>query len=347
MPSKNGSFAVTLVEDEPSIAELMTRALKLWKHEFQVCSSAEQAIGLLQDHPTPILLTDLGMPGNGGLWLVRETRERWPDMMVIVMTGNQDVESAVECLNAGAHQYLFKPVDLQQLRRVLENALETSRLRREHKDYQQKLEATVRRQTRKIRRLFLSGINSLIRALEARDPYTSGHSQRVRSSSVALATSLGLSRREVRQINLAAALHDIGKVAIPETILNKPGKLTPDEWIAIQAHPVTGENILRPIIHSKAILAGIRNHHERLDGRGYPDGLEGDEIHLFARIISVADYFDAITSARPYRSAMKLAEACQTLHEAAGSQLEPQFVEVFLNEVVGRHPEELGRAVAV
>jgi response regulator RpfG family c-di-GMP phosphodiesterase len=335
------------VEDEPSITELMSRALRLWDHDFQVCTNAEDAISLLQKHPTPILLTDLGMPGQGGLWLVRETRERWPEMMVIVMTGNQDVGSAVECLNAGAHQYLFKPVDLQQLRRVLDNALETIRLRREHKDYQQRLEATVRRQTRKIRRLFLSGINSLIRALEARDPYTSGHSQRVRSSSVALARSLKMSRTEVRQISLAAALHDIGKVAIPEAILNKPGKLTPDEWLAIQAHPVTGENILRPIIHSKAIRAGIRGHHERLDGCGYPDGLEGDEIHVFARIISVADYFDAITSARPYREAMHLAEACRVLHEAAGSQLEPQFVEVFLNEVVQRHPEELGRAVAI
>jgi response regulator RpfG family c-di-GMP phosphodiesterase len=339
----NGSLTITVVEDEPSLAEFVSFALKKWNHGAQSCSTAEEAVELLAQQPTPVLLTDLGLPGNSGLWLVQQVRQRWPEMIVIVMTANQDVGTAVECLNAGAHQYLFKPVNLQQLRRVLEGALETSRLREERTKQQQKLESTVRRQTRKIRRLFLSGINSLIRALEARDAYTSGHSQRVRSSSIALARALGFSRREVRQIGLAAALHDIGKVAIPETILNKPGPLTPDEWLAIQAHPVTGENILRPIIRNPAILSAIRGHHERLDGRGYPDGLCGEQIPVFARLIAVADNFDAITSVRPYRAAMTLSEACAIMRQASGSALEPLYVEVFLRRVIERQPEELGR----
>ncbi len=343
MPSMSGSLAITVVEDDPSLAEFVSFALKKWNHASQVCTTAEEAIGAIEQNPTPILLTDLGLPGSGGLWLVQQVRERWPDTLVIVMTANQDVETAVECLNAGAHQYLFKPINLQQLRRAVENALETNRLRQERARQQRKLEATVQRQTRKIRRLFLSGINSLIRALEARDAYTSGHSQRVRSSSMALAKSLGFGQREVRQIGLAAALHDIGKVAIPEIILNKPGPLTADEWLAIQAHPVTGENILRPIIRNTAILSAIRGHHERLDGRGYPDGLSGDQIPIFAKLISVADYFDAITSVRPYRGAMTLDQACATLREASGSALEPLYVEVFLRRVVDRQPEELGR----
>jgi len=345
MPS-SGSLAITVVEDDPSLAEFVSFALAKWQHEAQCCGSAEEAISLLEKQPTPVLLTDLGLPGCNGLWLVQQVRERWPETMVIVMTANQDVETAVECLNAGAHQYLFKPVNLEQLRRVVEGALETSRLRQERIRQQEKLEATVGRQTRKIRRMFLSGINSLIRALEARDAYTSGHSQRVRSASIALARSLGFGPREVRQIALAAALHDIGKVAIPESILNKPGSLTPDEWLAIQAHPVTGENILRPIIRSRAILSAIRGHHERLDGRGYPDGLTGEQIPVLAKVISVVDYFDAITSVRPYRGAMTLDEACSTLREASGSVLEPLYVEVFVRRVIERKPEDPARSSA-
>jgi HD-GYP domain-containing protein (c-di-GMP phosphodiesterase class II) len=151
---------------------------------------------------------------------------------------------------------------------------------------------------------------------------------------VALARALGLGRKEVRQISLAAALHDIGKVAVPEAVLNKPGALTEEEWRVIRAHPVVGEQILRPVIRSRAILGAIRGHHERLDGHGYPDGLSGEGIPLLARVLSVADYFDAVTSARPYRQPLTLAEGADLLRQVAGAHLEPRFVEVFLRDVI-------------
>jgi len=336
MPTdEHDSLLVTVVEDDRLLREMLQQVITVWGFRVQTASSGEEGLEVLCLRPAPILLTDLVMPGKGGVWLVREVRKRFPETIALVLTGQHESEPAIECLNAGALRYLLKPPCLHDLRNALNVAAELVNLRRERASYQEDLERTVRRQTQRIRRLSLSGIKSLNIALEARDPYTSGHSQRVRRYSLALGKALGLERRTLRKLALAACLHDIGKVAIAESILNKPGRLTVDEHRTIQRHPVLGEKILRPIIRNREVLGAIRGHHERMDGKGYPDGLSGEQIPLLARIISVADCFDAVTTIRPYRGALSLSETAALLNELAGSQLDPHIVAAWLKLIKG------------
>jgi putative two-component system response regulator len=279
------------------------------------------------------------MPGRGGVWLVREIQRRWPKTGIIVVTAGEDSQAAMDCLNAGARRYFLKPLNLEELRHALEATLHTVQLEREREDYRQQLERTVRQQMQRGRRTFLSAIDSLVRTVEARDLYTSGHSQRVRHYALLLADRLGLNRQLRGHLSLSAKLHDIGKLGVPEDVLHKPSRLSPEEWQVVREHPVIGERILKPIIRHPAILAAIRGHHERLDGKGYPDGLKGDDLPFLARIIAIADTFDALTSKRPYRDALPVSDALEELRAGIGTQFEPDLVRVFLeatDQQVGR-----------
>lgn len=328
---ESAPVAVTVVDDEPLALDVLVRAARLWGYECQSAGTAEQAVDVLTRRPTPIVVTDLRMPGRGGVWLVREIKRRWPDTGIIVVTAGDDTEAAIECLNAGAQRYFLKPIKLDEFRHALKTTLETYQLQREREQYREELERKVHRQTRRIRHTFLSTIDTLVRTLEQRDSYTNGHSRRVRDYTLQLAKALGLDRKQRQQLSLAAKLHDIGKFCIPEAILNKADRLTAAEYQLVREHPVIGEHILAPIIRNRAVLAAIRGHHERLDGGGYPDGLHGDQVPLLARIISVADCFDALTKSRAYRAAWRPAEALDVLRQGAGTQFDPTLVEVFLS----------------
>jgi response regulator RpfG family c-di-GMP phosphodiesterase len=321
---------VTLVDDEPAALELLARAARSWRFECQSATTAEQALLLLEQHLTPVVVTDLRMPGRGGVWLVREVQRRWPEVSVIVITGGQDGDAVTECLSAGAHHYFLKPINLDEFRHALETTARSYQVQREREHYRRQLEETVRRRTRQLRRTFLSAIDSLVRTLEARHPSTCGHSLRVRNYVVGLAEALGWPERARRQAALAAKLHDIGKVGLPEAILNKPGVLTAGEWDVVRQHPVIGERILSPILRSPPLLAAIRGHHERWDGSGYPDGLCGQRIPPVARLITVADCFDALTSTRSYRDPLPRGEALELLRAGAGSQFDPTVIPPFL-----------------
>jgi len=324
---------VTVVDDEPSALDVLVRAARSWRYECQAAASAEQALLLLEQNVTPIVVTDLRMPGRGGVWLVREIQRRWPEVSVIVLTGGHDTEAVRQCLSAGAHHYFLKPIQLDEFRHVLEVTSRTFRLQCAREEYRKRLEQTVRRRTRQVRSTFLAAINSLVRTLEARDPYTCGHSLRVRNYVLMLADALGWDGRQRRRLSLAARLHDIGKVGLPEAILNKPDALTEEEQGIVREHPLLGERILAPIIRSRAVLAGIRCHHERFDGNGYPDGLAGVEIPMLARAITVADCFDALTSARAYRAAMPKPDALEFLRAGADSQFDPAFLLPFVGRM--------------
>jgi putative two-component system response regulator len=334
--STNGDspgLTVTVVDDEPLVLDMLVRAARSWKYECQAATSAEQAVKLLEKNQTPILVTDLNMPEKDGIWLVREVHQRWPDVSIIVITAGQDSDAAIKCLNAGAHRYFLKPIKLDEFRHALDSTLRTYQLQREHDNYHQYLEATVRRQTRQLRRNFMSTIDSLVRTLEARDPYTSGHSLRVRQYALRLADALNLSRKSRKLLSLAAKLHDLGKIGVPEAILNKPGLLTEDEFKVVRTHPVIGERILGPVIRNRVVLSAIRGHHERFDGHGYPDGLSGDNIPLLARILTVPDCFDALTTARAYRVALPVSEALEVLREGAGKQFQMDICMRFIDMI--------------
>jgi response regulator RpfG family c-di-GMP phosphodiesterase len=332
-------MTVTVVDDEPLAQDVLVRAARSWQYECQAAGTAEQAMRLLEERPTPIVVTDLRMPGRGGVWLVQQIRRRWPKVAIIVVTAGQDTDAAIDCLNAGAQHYFLKPINLDEFRHALEVTARTYRLEQENRRYRRHLERTVSRQTQRIRQTFLSAIDSMVRTMEARDPYTADHSLRVRRYALRLAAGLGLDRGQRRQLSLAAKLHDVGKIGVPEAILLKPAALTGEEYAAVQQHPVIGERVLTPIIRHPAVLAAIRSHHERLDGTGYPDGLRGEQIPVPARIIAIADTFDALTSSRAYRAALPAAAALEVLRAGSGTQFEPHFIDVFLEVVPDLDPE--------
>jgi response regulator RpfG family c-di-GMP phosphodiesterase len=331
--------AVTLVDDEPAALDVLVRAARAFQFECQAAASAEQALDLLDKQLTPLVVTDLRMPGKGGLWLAKEVQKRWPEVAVIVVTAGTEDGPLDGCLQSGVQHYLLKPVRLDEFQHALQSSWHAQALLRERQRYQQLLERTVSRQTQKLKQTFLSAIDSLVRTLEARDPYTSGHSMRVRTLALQLGRSLKLDGRTRKRLSLASKLHDIGKVGLPEAILNKPSALTKTEFAVVREHPVVGENILRPIIRDPVVLAAIRGHHERYDGFGYPDGTSGDATPLLARVIAIADSYDAMTSARAYRTAMPSETALQVLHDEAGRQFDPELIPLFVELIRADPPE--------
>ena len=324
------SRLVTVVDDEPAVRDVLVRSAQLCDCECQVAACAEEAIEVLKQRLSPVIVTDLRMPGKGGVWLVQEVRRRWPDVAIIVVTAGEDRDAARACLQAGAHHYFIKPVNLDEFHHVLEIARRSYFLERENKRYRRHLERTVCRQTHRIRRTFFSAIDSLVLAMEERDSYTAGHSHRVRRYVLRLGRALNLKRPALQQLGLAARLHDIGKVGVPEAVLNKPGALTDEELALIRQHPGIGERICQRIVRSKEVLAGIRSHHERLDGSGYPDGLRGNAIPLLGRLIAIADSYDALTSSRAYHEPRTPSEAYHELEAGSGTLYEPEFVRVFV-----------------
>jgi response regulator RpfG family c-di-GMP phosphodiesterase len=325
--------AVTLVDDEPAALDVLVRAARAFRFECQSAGTAEQAVDLFEKQPTPLVVTDLRMPGRGGLWLVQELRRRWPEVALIVVTAGVEEEPLHGCLKSGVQHYLLKPVRLDEFQHALQSSWHGQLLHRERQRYQQLLERTVTRQTQKLKQTFFSAIDSLVRTLEARDTYTSGHSMRVRAYAMRLARKLHFRGRAKKQLSLAAKLHDIGKVGLPEAILNKPGALTPAEFAAVREHPVQGERILSPIIRDPDVLAAIRSHHERFDGTGYPDGLGGENIPLLGRVIAVADCFDALTSVRAYRGALAPAAALEILSTESGTHFDPRLIPPFIEMI--------------
>jgi response regulator RpfG family c-di-GMP phosphodiesterase len=337
---------VTVVEDEPLAQDVLIRAARAWNFECQAASNAEQAVMLLERQPTQIVVTDLRMPGRGGVWLVREIQRRWPGTGVIVITAGDENDAAIQCLEAGADHYFLKPIKLDEFRHALEATLRAHRVRGQRERLRRRLERAVQKQTRRVRHTFLSAIESLVRAIEERDPYTAGHSMRVHRYALDLADALGLDPRLRKQLSLAAKLHDVGKVGVPEAVLNKPGPLNAEESAQVRQHPAIGERILSPIIRRPAILAGIRGHHERLDGKGYPDGLKGEQIPFLARLIAVPDCFDALTSSRAYRAALPVGHALELLRAGSGSQFDPDLVRVFIGVIQGSSRGDCPRVVS-
>jgi putative nucleotidyltransferase with HDIG domain len=278
----------------------------------------------------PLIISDLRMPELDGLGFLGEVRQRYPDAAVLMLSGMAETSIAVECLHQGAADFLLKPVSVGEMQARVARALEKRALVMQNRFYQATLERRVQEQALRIQELFLEGVQMLARALEAKDAYTSGHSIRVSRYSTATARGLGLDGPDLECIRLGGELHDIGKIGTREAVLHKPGLLTPDEFRQISEHPVLGERMLSPLAReSPAVLRIVRSHHERLDGGGFPDGLRGDCIPLEARIVAVADAFDAMTTRRPYRESRSPADALAEMRRVSGTQLDPDAVDAF------------------
>jgi response regulator RpfG family c-di-GMP phosphodiesterase len=325
-----------VADDEPRLRQVLCRLMQTDGFQCVEAANGAEALAALKADPVPLVLSDLRMPQMDGLELLRHVRDRYPDTAVVMITAVADVETAVKALSLGATDYRTKPFHLDEVRARVAQALDRRRLRMENREYQARLEERVHVQARRIEELFLAAIHSLVEALEVKDPYTRGHSDRVSRYSTVIARALALDGEMVRQVQLGGHLHDIGKIGVREEVLNKPGALSDDEYLHIMTHPMVGWQILSPLLGDAPVaLRIVRWHHERFDGLGIPDRLAGEDIPLVARIAAVADAFDAMTSSRPYRPGRRLSieAALEELQRHRGTQFDPRVLDVFVQLV--------------
>ena len=318
------------VDDEEAIRSVLKTILEGEGYLCDTAASADEAISRLRENQYDVILTDIMMPGMSGIELLELVRKREDEIAVIMLTALNDIDVSIRALKSGAYDYISKPFRLDDVTISIEMALQKRALILENRDYQRNLEKKVLEQSRKIQSSFIKSIEALALTLEAKDPETRDHSLRVTEYSVRTAEEMGLSPAEIENIRVAAALHDIGKIGISDTILDKDESLRQEEREHIHRHPLIAAQILGPIDELKEIIQLIKYHHENFDGTGYPDGLSGEEIPLGSRIIAIADTFDAITSTRPYREAKTELFAVEEIKKHAGEQFDPEVIAPFL-----------------
>jgi putative nucleotidyltransferase with HDIG domain len=285
-----------------------------------------------------LMLSDLMMAELDGIALLERSKEKYPDMPVIMVTAVHDISVALAAIRNGAYDYLLKPFEREQLLAMVRRALEHRRLKLENRAYQSNLESLVAARTEQLRqamtdleRSYDITLEALGDALDLKDAETEGHSKRVTAFTIAIARAMGLSGEKIRVIARGAFLHDIGKMAIPDAILLKPGALTEAETEIMREHCFRGYQMLRKIPFLSEAAEIVYSHQERFDGTGYPRGLSGTNIPMGARIFSIADTLDAITSDRPYRAARSIQVAREEVERFSGRQFDPDVVRVFMD----------------
>jgi response regulator RpfG family c-di-GMP phosphodiesterase len=322
---------VLVVDDEEFLRSIVRERLEIAGYSVEEASDGKEALDTLVNRgPYDVLLTDIRMPSMDGITLLGEWGKRSPGTAGIVMSANAELDTAVHALKMGACDYITKPFNFDVLLITIENALRKKDLERQLDDYRANLEGKVKEQTDIINSMYVRSIDAMIKALEAKDFYTRGHSQRVTLYSMAISEELGVTGQELENLHRASVLHDLGKIGVREAVLNKPGKLTQLEFAEIVRHPETAVRILEPIPFFHPLLPSILHHHERFDGKGYPSRLAGRNIPLASRIMTVADTFDAMTSTRAYRKALPVADANAEIRRCSGTQFDPDIVPAFL-----------------
>jgi putative nucleotidyltransferase with HDIG domain len=329
---------ILIVDDDESVRDVISVLLTEEGYNCVVASGAEMALDLATQEETPLVISDMKMPGRDGLWLLENFRDKFPDTSVIMLTGYGDTEAAVDCLRRGAVDYLLKPPKLTDLIRSIERALAKRRIELARKRYQKKLERKVRDRTTELRSAlkniastYQNTLLALVTALDAREHETSDHSVRVVQYTSAVAQRMLIKGPELDEISRGALLHDIGKIGVPDAVLLKPGKLTPEEWVEMRKHPDIGHQMIHQIEFLSIPANIVLSHQERWDGQGYPRNLRREEIHIGARIFAVADTLDAMTSDRPYRKGTSFANAIQEISRCGGTQFDPEVVRAFLD----------------
>ncbi len=326
---------ILCVDDNPEVLKLM-KMLLADEFDLELVTSAEQGLAFLRAKNPDLVLCDVMMPGMDGHAFSRAVKsDESPSTSPSSWSPpGRERRCWPRASKAGADDYISKPFDSTELKARIRSQLRMRQMETEltlvNKNLRMRTSDLVEQQ----RSLFLSTVKSLVSAIDAKDEYTRHHSTRVTDFSLKIAAKMGFSEKEIGDLELAALLHDVGKIAVPESILNKPGKLTKEEFEVIKEHPVRGEAILSPVIELKEISRVVRAHHERYDGTGYPDRLKGREIPMGARIMTIADTYDSITSERPYRKAASHRYAMKEIIACSGTQFDPEVVEHFL-EIAG------------
>ncbi len=330
---------ILVVDDEELIREIICNVLNQAGFECHPVNSGAEALTVLRtDDNYSAVVSDVIMDGMDGLTLLSKIRLDHPDLPVVMVTAVHDISVALAAIRNGAYDYLLKPFEREQLLASVRRAVENRRLKSENLAYQTKLESLVSARTEMLRqaltdleRSYDITLEALGDALDLKDAETEGHSKRVTAFTIAIARAMGLPQDRVRVIARGAFLHDVGKMAIPDAILRKPGRLSPEEQEIMQRHAQLGYQMLRkiPFLHEAADI--VYSHQERFDGTGYPRGLKGDQIPLGARVFAIADTFDAVTSDRPYRAAQSISSGRREIERQSGKQFDPDIVKVFLS----------------
>jgi putative nucleotidyltransferase with HDIG domain len=330
---------ILVVDDEETIREIVSSMLAGAHFQTRQAASGIEALAILESgEDFDLVLSDLMMAEMDGIALLERAKEKYPDMPIVMVTAVHDIQVALQALRNGAYDYLLKPFEREQLLATVRRALENRRLKRENDAYRTNLEALVAARTQQwktalseIEKSYDITLEVLGDALDAKDAETEHHSRRVTAFTIAIARKMGLSKEEINVIARGAFLHDIGKMAISDYILHKPGKLTDDEMETMKEHCYRGYKIISRIPFLAEAAEIVYAHQERYDGLGYPRGLKGEEIPLGARIFAIADTLDAMRSDRDYRKAQSMQAVREEIRLWSGRQFDPQIVKVFLD----------------
>lgn len=334
---------ILIVDDEETIRLALRKFLRSRGYEVEVAGSGDQAMQILDRESFSLMLCDVRMPGMTGVQVVPEARKKDQDLAIIMLTAVNDAATATEVLASGATDYLMKPVELADLQQAVDRAL----LKRDEIIEERRLDMWIReevalrtaeleREKESLRLMSVSIAETLINAMEAKDLYLRGHSQRVAELAGQLAEELGLDPATCEDLRVAGRLHDVGKIGIREAILNKPDRLTPEEFDHVKRHVQIGLDILAPLFHIKQPLKYVEHHHERWDGAGYPLGLTGEAIPMGARILCAADTFDALTSKRAYREPLESQAALEHIRVDVGKQFDPRVYDALVRVITRR-----------
>lgn len=314
--SKSGY--ILAVDDTPASLRLLTDILKAEGYEVHSAISGELALHAAIAQPPELILLDVSMPGMSGFEVCQQLKaqQHTRDIPVIFVSAMSETLEKVKGFALGAVDYVTKPYQREELLARVHTHLELHRLRHRLEDMVEERTQSLRESETKLRASLLDSISALAATVEMRDPYTAGHQRRVAQIATAIAHELGLTEQQIEGLYLAAVVHDVGKVKIPAEILSKPGKLTEVEFLLIQQHPEAGYDILKEVDFPWPIAQFVLQHHERIDGSGYPQKLRGDAILPEARILAVADVIEAMASHRPYRPSLGI----ETMLEEIGSK---------------------------
>ena len=320
---------ILIVDDEKTVRRGLNRCLTLRGFSCAEAGSADEAMESLKNKPADLVILDIMMPGTSGSDFLPRLKKSYPDTAVVMATAVVEPDTIVKCMKNGAHDYITKPYDIDELVSNINMALEKRKLELNLRAKSQVLEGKIEEQAKELQKLFIDAVESLVSALEAKDKYTAGHSRRVTKIAMETAIAMGLKGEDLDNLRWAALLHDIGKIGIDPNIQNKPGVLTPEEYDIILTHCVIGPSIVQPLVNDK-IIEVIKHHHDSYDGSGLNQKVSGENIPLGARILATADSFDAMTSDRPYRSSMPISAALAEVVRCAGTQFDPAVVKAFL-----------------
>ena len=342
MSPSEGPIAILVVDDEKSILTALTKFLTAKGYDVSTAASGEEALEVLRRLKIAGLVLDVRMPGLSGIDLVPKVLEIEPNAAILMLTAVNDATTASLCMQRGAMEYLTKPIDLEELHKAIQRALkrrdalmETDELNQWLKEEVSVRTAELRRERANLQRISVATLEVLVNALEAKDPYSRGHSARIADLSAMVAAEMGLEDEDVEAVRTAGRLHDIGKIGIREEVLVKQGPLTDDEYEHVKQHVVVGSQILAPLTHLREVIHYVRSHHERWDGRGYPDGLKGEEIPIGARILAVVEVYDALTTSRPYQEKMSSEFAVERMRDLTGTGIATDVFDA-LETVVNR-----------